>query len=498
MADVLNLKHKTITGGIWKFGERSIAQMVNFVISIILARLLLPEDYGLIALVVVFTNICDKLLVCGFATSLIQKKDADNIDFSTVFIFSMTAAGILYALLYFLAPYIASFYSKFDPNQLIAVIRVFGLSLFFVGFQSVQHAYVSNTMQFKRFFWSTLGGNLVSGVIGIWMAYSGFGVWALVAQNLTMYVCDNTILWFTVKWRPQLQFSVQRFKSLFSYGWKLFVASFIKVIFKNLRSLVIGKFYSPSDLAFYNKGGHFPHMLDSNVLGVIDSVMFPALSKLQDSKESMLAALRRAIKTSSFLMMPLLAILAAVGYPLISVLLTDKWLPCVPFLQILCFAYILSPVEVENLQAIKAIGRSDVVLKLEIVKKTVGLLLLICAIPISVKAIAVSMLISQVFFTIVNAWPNKKLIGYSLKDQLLDILPYLLTSLLMYLGLTLFNYFVHIDNQLLNLIIQITLGGVFYMGVMKITRNESLNYVMMTIYYAKKQKNKKQQHNNKT
>lgn len=497
MADIQNLKQKTITGGIWKFGERSIAQIVNFVVSIILARLLLPEDYGLIALVVVFTNICDKLLICGFATSLIQKKDADNTDFSTVFIFSMAAAGVLYALLYFSAPFIASFYSRFDHAQLIAVIRVFGLSLFLVGFQSVQHAYVSNTMQFKRFFWSTLGGNLISGVVGIWMAYSGFGVWALVAQSLTAYFCDNIILWFTVKWRPLLLFSVQRFKSLFSYGWKLFAASIIKVIYKNLRSLVVGKFYNPSDLAFYNKGESFPHLVDSNVLGVIDSVMFPALSKLQDSKESMLAALRRAIKTSSFLMMPLLAGLAAVGHPLIFVLLTDKWLPCVPFLQILCFAFILSPVEVENLQAIKAIGRSDVVLKLEIVKKTVGLLLLICAIPISVKAIAMSMLISQVFSTVVNAWPNKKFIGYSLKDQLIDILPYLLTSLLMYGGLTLFNCFVPIENQLLNLIIQITLGGVFYLGIMKIMGNESLNYVMMTISDAKKQKDKKKQRNNK-
>lgn len=489
MPENQNLKHQTITGGLWKFGERSVAQIFNFIVSIILARLLLPDDYGIIALVFVFTNICDKLIVCGFATSLIQKKNADNTDFSTVFIFSMVSAVILYAVLYFSAPYIAVFYSKFDNTLLVSVIRVYGLSLFLVAFQSVQHAYVSNTMQFKRFFWSTLGGNLASGVIGIWMAYSGYGVWSLVAQGLTAFACDNVILWFTVKWRPQLVFSVERFKSLFSYGWKIFTASIIKVIYNNLRSLVIGKTYSPADLAFYNKGESFPHLVDSNVLGVIDSVMFPALSKLQDSKDNMLSALRRAIKTSSFLLMPLLAGLAAVSEPLTSVLLTDKWLPCVPYMQIICFAFMLSPVEVENLQAIKAIGRSDMVLKLEIIKKTVGLLLLLCAIPISVKAIAVSMLLSQLFSTIVNAWPNKNFIGYSLKDQLLDILPYLLTSSLMFCGLLLFDYFIHIDNQLLNLIIQIALGGVFYIGIMVITRNESLNYVMETISDAKK-KNK--------
>lgn len=490
MSEIHNLKRQTIIGGFWKLGERSVAQIVNFIVSIILARLLLPDDYGLIALVFVFTNICDKLIICGFATSLIQKKNADNTDFSTVLIFSMLAALFFYGVLYFSAPFFASFYSKFDSYLLISVIRVYGLSLFLVAFQSVQHAYVSNTMQFERFFWSTLGGNLISGVVGIWMAYKGFGVWALVTQGIAAFACDDIILWFTVKWRPQFLFSIESFKSLFSYGWKIFAASIIKVIYNNLRSLVVGKAYSPSDLAFYNKGESFPNLVDTNVLGVVDSVMFPALSKLQDSRSDMLSVLRRAIKTSSFLIMPLLAGLAAVSEPLISVLLTDKWLPCLPYMQIICFAFMVSPIEVENLQAIKAIGRSDLVLKLEVIKKTVGLLLLICAIPISVKAIAVSMLLSQLFSTIVNAWPNKNLIGYSLKNQLLDVMPYLLTSLLMFVGLTFFNYFVYINNQLLNLIIQIGLGSVFYLGIMKVTKNESLNYILMTISNTKKQNDK--------
>ena len=286
-----SLKRKTITSTFWKFGERLITQVVAFVVSIILARLLLPEDYGVIVLVSVFVSICDKIVICGFATSLIQKKDADNLDFSTVFYFSLGMSLVLYLLLFFSAPMIATYYSEYDSVVLINVIRVLGLSLFVLAVNSVQHAYVSRILQFKRYFWSVSGGTVLSAVVGISMAYAGLGVWALVGQTMTMAAADTLILWFTVKWRPSLAFSFARLHGLFSYGWKIFVASMIKTVYNDLRSLVIGKVYTPSDLAFYNRGQSFPQLIDTNVIGTIDSVFFPAISKVQDSRASMKAML---------------------------------------------------------------------------------------------------------------------------------------------------------------------------------------------------------------
>ena len=475
-----SLKHKTITSTFWKFGERLVTQIVGFIVSVILARLLMPEDFGVIVLVSVFVNICDKIVICGFATSLIQKKEADDCDFSTVLYFSLAMSGLLYLLLFFTAPFIASFYSEFDATELVNVIRVLGLSLFVLAINSVQHAYVSRNLQFKRYFWSVSGGTLISAIVGLSMAYSGFGVWALVGQILTMSVADTLILWFTVKWRPVLQFSLNRFKGLFSYGWKLFVASIIKTIYNDLRSLVIGKVYTPANLAFYNRGQSFPQLVDTNVIGTIDSVFFPVLSKVQDSSASMKAMLRRVIKTSSFILMPFLAGLAAVADPLIEILLTNKWAPCVPFLQILSFSFLFSSVEIEDLQAIKAIGRSDIVLRLEAIKKIVGIIILIISVPLGIKAIAYGMLVSQVISAMINAFVCKPLLGYSLKEQFKDIFPYLVISLLMFATIFLLSSFWAL-NPYLDFLTRVIVGIIIYVGIMVVLKDDSLLYLNKTL-----------------
>lgn len=428
MSEIGSVRSKTISGAFWKFGERILGEVIHFVISIILARILMPEDYGLIALVSVFTVFCDKLIICGFATSLIQKKEADDVDFSSVFYFSMLAAVILYAILFLCAPVIANFYDKFDRSTLISVIRVAGLSLFLIAFNSVQQAYVSKNMLFRRNFWSNLGAIVISGGVGLAMAYGGYGVWSLVAQNMIRTFVGMEILFWTVRWRPKWLFSFNRLKDLFSYGWKIFVSSIIKIIYNDLRSLVIGKVYSPADLAFYNRGQTLPQLVDSNVTGTIDAVLFPAYSKLQDDKPALVGAMRRAVKTSCYVLMPLLALLAAVASPLVIVLLTDKWLPCVPFMQILCLSFMFSPIELENLQSIKAIGRSDIVLKLEIAKRGIGVVLLVISVPIGINAIAWSMFIGNVIAAMLNASPNSKLIGYPIHKQLFDLLPSLIMS----------------------------------------------------------------------
>lgn len=472
-----SLKAKTLSGVIWKFGERVSAQAVNFIVSIILARLLLPEDYGIIALVTVFITICNKIVVSGFATSLIQKKDADNLDFSTVFYFSLAVAVVLYTGLFFSAPFIADFNSaESDPQLFIQVIRVMGLNLFIIAVNSVQQAYVSRTMQFRKFFFSTIIGTVVSAVAGIGMAYGGYGVWALVAQNIILAVVNGIVLWFMVKWRPELKFSFKRLKTLYSYGWKIFVASMIKILYNDLRSLVIGKVYTAADLAFYNKAQSFPQLIDTNVEGTIDSVLFPAISKKQSSVDDMRAMLRRAIKTTSYVLMPLLAGLSAVAKPFIIILLTDKWAESIPLMQILAFSFIFAPVELENLQAIKAIGRSDVALKVETIKKVVGVIILIVSIPFGVTAIAVGMVISTTLSAIINAIPNKKLLGYTFKMQLMDILPSILLSFIMF-GVVYPISILNINIYLM-LIIQVAVGAVVYLGLSAIFKVESFKYIL--------------------
>lgn len=471
------VKQQTIVGAVWKFSERILGQLMSFVISIILARILMPEDYGLIALVFVFTTLCDKLVICGFATSLIQKKDADSIDFSSVLIFSLGAATVLYIVLFFSAPFIAKFYNNFDYKLLVSVLRTVGISLFIIAFSSVQHAYVSKNMLFRHNFWSALGGTIFSGGVGIAMAYMGYGVWALVVQNLMTSFVDCLILLIIVKWRPRISFSFVRLKELFSYGWKIFLSSIIKMFCNDLRSLVIGKIYSPAQLAFYNRGQSMPQLIDSNITGTIDSVLFPAYSKLQENTVVLLRAMRRAVKTSCYILMPALAIMAAVASPLVSVLLTDKWLPCVPFMQILCLSFMFSPVETENLQSIKAIGRSDVVLKLEIIKRFSSILLLICAIPLGLQAIAWSMVIGNIIAAILNASPNCKLLGYSIIEQLSDVLPSLCISVLVFISSYSFVYFnsaIHVWWQLLG---GITIGALVYLIFSWVFHVEAFYYI---------------------
>ena len=260
---------------------------------------------------------------------------------------------------------------------LCSVLRVLGLRVPIAAFNSVQQAYVSKNMLFKRFFFSTLFGTLLSGVVGCVMAYNGFGIWSLVGQYLTNTIVDTTVLWFTVRWRPNFVFSFKRVKSLFSFGWKILVSNLIDTGYQQIRSLVIGGKYTSADLAYYNRGQQYPQLVVANVNTSISSVLFPAISKNQENLEVVKNMTRRAIKTSSYIMWPLMFGLAVISKPLVVWMLTDKWLPCVPYLQIACFNFAFWPIHTANLESLKAIGRSDILLKLEVVKKIMGLGLLL-------------------------------------------------------------------------------------------------------------------------
>lgn len=463
---------KVLNNFFWRFFERCGAQGVTFVVSIVLARLLDPTVYGTVALVTVFTTIMQVFVDSGLANALIQKKEADDLDFSTVFFFNIGVCLILYGIMFFAAPLIAAFY---DMPELTSVVRVLSLVLVISGVKNVQQAYVSRNMLFKKFFFSALGGTVGAAVIGIWMAWRGYGVWALVAQNLFNTAVDTIILWITVKWRPKRMFSWARLKGLFSYGWKLLVSALLDTVYNDLRQLIIGKLYTSEDLAFYNKGKQFPSLIITNINTSIDSVLLPTMSSEQEHRDRVRAMTRRAIKTSTYLMMPLMMGLAVCAEPLVSLLLTEKWLPCVPYLRIFCFTYAFYPIHTANLNAIKAMGRSDMFLKLEIVKKVIGLIVLACTMWFGVMAMAYSLLFTSVINQIINSWPNRKLLDYRYIDQLKDILPQIGLSIFMGIIVYCVNFLPL--NEFLILLIQVPLGAVIYIVGSILLRVDSFQYL---------------------
>ena len=453
------VKSKVFGNLVWRLGERYLAQIVQFVVSIVLARILLPEIYGTVALVLVFINFLQVFIDSGFGTALVQKKDADDLDFSTVFYFNIVICAVLYLIIFLFAPLIAKFYKN---NDLTLIIRILSISLIFSSLKNVQQAYVSRKLQFRKFFFATLFGTIISAVVGIYMAYKGFGVWAIVTQNLTNIAFDTTLLWILVRWRPKLQFSFARLKTLFKFGWKLLVSSLISTVYTDLRQLIIGKKYSEADIAYYNKGNQFPNIIVTNINSSIDSVLFPVLAAEQDDKVRVKQMARKAIKTSVYLMAPLMIGLAVTAPSLVRLILTEKWLPCVPLMQIFCFCYLFYPIHTANLNAINAVGRSDLYLKLEIIKKIMGFALLFSSMWISVKAMAYSLLISDVLSQVINSYPNKKLLNYSYFSQLKDILPSVLLAGAM--GLFVWGLSFIPINYIALLFIQIAAGAIFYIG----------------------------------
>lgn len=461
---------------IWRFFERTGSQIVSFIVSIILARLLEPEVYGTIALVTVFTTILQVFVDSGFGNALIQKKDADNLDFSTVFFFNIIVCFILYVFVFFAAPYIAIFYKN---SSLTAIIRVLSLTLIISGVKNIQQAYVSRTMQFKRFFFATLGGTLGAAIIGITMAYFGYGIWALVAQQLFNNIMNTIILWITVKWRPQRIFSFERLRQLFGFGWKLLVSALLDTVYNNIRQLIIGKLYTSVELALYNRGRQFPEIIITNVNTSIDSVLLPAMSQVQDDAVQVKAMTRRAMKISTYVMAPLMIGLAFVGTPLVRLLLTEKWLSCVPYMTIFCITFLFYPIHTANLNAIKAMGRSDVFLKLEIIKKIVGVVILILTMWSGVMIMAYSLLLSSVISQIINSWPNKRLLNYGYFEQIKDIIPGIILAVVM--GCCIYPIQLLGLSDIVTLGIQVPLGGIIYILGSKLFKLEAFEYLFRII-----------------
>ncbi|MFH2117485.1 MAG: lipopolysaccharide biosynthesis protein [Bacillota bacterium] len=471
-----NRNRIVFTSLIWKLLERGATQGIQFIVQIVLARLLYPEDYGIIAIVLVFISVANVFIQSGLNTALIQKKDSDDTDFSSIFYLNLMIAGVLYIILFFTSPLISSFYNE---ALLTPVLRILSLTLFFGAFNSVQNAYIAKHLLFKKLFFSSLGAILVSASIGISMAYLNYGVWALVIQQLSNTIVISIILFFTVKWRPKLVFAAKRVKVLFSFGWKLLVSSLIDTLYRALTTLIIGKVDTKEMLGYYSKGDQIPALLINSINGSIQSVMLPVLSAEQDNKPRVKQMMRRSIMVSSYAIFPLIVGLIVIAEPLVLLLLTEKWMMTVPFLQILSISYAFYPIHTANLQAINALGRSDVFLKLEITKKIIGITIIFAAIPFGIYALAWSTVISSVISTFINAFPSKKLLNYGYLEQIKDIAPILLLSIIM--GALVYLWTLLNLDVMTTILIQVFSGIIIYIFLSVLFKIESLKYLINTI-----------------
>lgn len=444
---------------LWKLLERFGVQGVQFILQIILARLLSPEHYGVLSIMIVFTTLANVFIQTGFNTSLIQNKDVTEKDYSSVLWVSLGITGILYAIIFLTAPLIAAFYNMPD---LIAPFRVLALMLFPGALNSVQLAKVSREMDFKKVFYSNVGAIIGSGLAGIVIAYLGGGLWALVAQTMLNVFIASVVMQFTSKLKIYFEVNFKRVKVLFNYGWKLLVSGLIDTLYQDLQALVVGKKYDSATLGFFNRGKQFPQFIMQSINSTVQSVMLPAMSEQQDDKLKLKEIMRNSISLGSYIVFPMMAGLAGVAEPLVRLLLTDKWIACVPYLQIYCLSFAFYPVHSCNLQAINAIGRSDIFLKLEIIKKSYGLVALIIAVVCfeSPIAIALTSAITTLLSFFVNATPNKKLINYSYFEQIKDILPSLLISVVMFVCVVMLGTLKL--NVLALVLIQVVIGMVLY------------------------------------
>lgn len=462
-----------ISSMIWKLLERVSSQLVSFVISIVLARILMPDDYGIIAIVLVFISLANVIVDGGLNTALIQKKNADQTDFSTIFWFCLLVAAVLYVILFFGALLVANFY---DNEVLVPVLRVLSIVVFFNSFNSIQRAYVSRHMLFRNLFYVNAIALILSGTMGIIMAYMDYGVWALVGQTLSYAIFCCIVMWFTIRWRPNIEFSKERFRALFDFGWKIFLTNFIISIYQDIRSLLIGKFYQPSALAFFDRGKSLPNLIMFNVTTTINTVLLPTFSEEQDNKTRIKQMMRRSIKVSYLFVCPLLIGFLFTAKEIVLVLLTEKWLPCVPFIQIFCIAFILLPIQNINMTAIQSLGFSNITLKLEIYKKIIEAIILVISFLISVYAVAWGMVVYNIICIFINLHPSKKLVGYGVLEQVKDVTPTFIIAIIMggvvylisYLGL----------NSIVTLVLQVVIGASLYFIMCKMIKIDSLSYVM--------------------
>ena len=452
-------------------------QGIQFIVMIIMARILNPEDYGLVGMLTIFIAVSQSLIDSGFSQALIRKQDRSEIDNSTVFYFNIVVGIILYLILFFSAPLIAEFYNE---PQLIPITRIVGLSLIFNSLAVVQRALLTITLDFKTQAKASLVGAILSGTIGITMAYTGFGVWAIVWQQISNLATVTILLWILSHWKPVWAYSWKSFKELFGFGSKLLASGLLNTIFNNIYLIVIGKFFKASDLGYYTRAHQFTDFASSNITGIIQRVTYPVLCTIQNDDARLTDVYRRLLKTSAFIIFPLMMGLAAVAKPMVISFLTEKWLFSAVLIQILCISQMWYPVHSINLNLLQVKGRSDLFLKLEIIKKIITVIILCITLPLGLIPMCIGMIFNSVIALIINTHYTDKLIHLGFFKQMKDLLPALLLSLavgvLVYLTVT----YIPMESWLA-LSVGIAEGFILYAGLAKLLRFSEFNELLSII-----------------
>jgi O-antigen/teichoic acid export membrane protein len=469
---------------IFKSIERFSVKGLGLIVSIVLARLLSPDEFGQVAIITVFVNLCFTFVESGLNTALIQSKKVDKVDYSTVFYISFAVALLLAGVLVIIAPFIGRLY---DNSALVLPLQVYSASLLVSAYNSIQTAKLQKEMKFKLILYTSLASTFLAGAIGIIMAYKGAGIWSLIGYYFSYNIINVLMVLVLDRWMPCLKFSVRRAKELFSYGWKMLVSGLLCTLYADIRTLIIGKMFSENKLGYYNRGQQFPVLVSGTVETTIYSVVFPAMSKVQDNSTDVVRLMRNSSKIGSFILMPLQAGLCATAAPLMSFLLTDKWLPAVPFMQMICIGGTSIAISVAGLTAIKSIGRSDVYMKLEAVRRAamIGVLMISVFAFRTVEAIAWGYAISAWIDIAIISVPTKRLLGYGLFAQIKDVWKIIFASAAMF-GIVFAIGFVSLPAWAL-LLIQIPVGVLSYTLICILLRVDCLIDLISKIRGRKEQ-----------
>jgi teichuronic acid exporter len=475
MAD--NLKITTIQGLFWSFFERMGNQVIQLVITVILARLLMPEQFGLIAMLGIFMAAAQSFVDSGFGSALIQKKDVTHLDECSIFYFNIFVGILTTGILCLAAPWIAAF---FNVALLVPLTRALSLNLIINAFGLIQTSLLTKRIDFKSQLKVSLIATVLSGIIGIVMAYRGFGVWSLVFQSLSQNLFRTCLLWHIIHWRPSLIFSFDALRSMFTFGSKLLFSGLLDTIFQNIYLVVIGKFFTPADLGFYSKAKRFSDLPSNNISGTVGRVLFPIFSSIQKDKKKLKRGLQRALTTMALFNFPIMIGLAVVAKPLVLVLLTEKWLPCVLYLQLLCFVGLLYPLHAINLNVLKAQGHSDLFLRLEILKKILLVIAIFLTYRWGIHAMIIGQMVTSVLGYYLNCYYTGKLLDYTITDQILDIAPILVLSFL--IGVVVWPLScLQMKSHIILLITQIISGSILFIALCRLLKIPSFMEMMSGI-----------------
>lgn len=477
-----SLQKKTLSGVIWSFTENFMLQIIQFVIGVLMARILTPGDYGLVGMLSIFMAVSQALVNSGFSNALTRKVDRTELDCSTVFYFNIVVGFVLYLAIFFAAPLIAQFYKT---PLLEDLTKVIALPLIFNSLCIVQQARLTIKMDFKTQAKISVTSSIVTGLSGLAMAYSGFGVWTLAYSSVIGAVVRCILMWWLAHWKPLWAYSWQSFRELFSYGSKLLASGLIDTIYGNIYPLIIGRLFSAKELGYYSRGYGYAALPSTIVYSMLSRVTFPLLCEIQNDDERLERVYRQLLRLFAFLIFPLMMGFAAVAHPVIVAMITEKWEPCVPYLQIMCFSFMFYPIHAMNLSLLQVKGRSDLFLKLEIIKKIVGVSVILITFPFGVLYMCVGSVCSSILCLVINTYYTGKLIHVGFLMQMRDLLPTILYSLSM--GVLVYGVTLFFDSNLLKIAVGMLVGLLYYPSVAYLTKSSELSYLISMIKNRKKQ-----------